>query len=50
MNKMAFGGNNIIKQLKIRPAIPDDFDGIIQLFESWAPHNWDTGYAKKYFR
>ena len=37
-------------QLKIRSAEPNDFDEIIDLFESWAPDNWDSGYAKRYYQ
>lgn len=37
-------------QFKIRSAEPNDFNEIIDLFESWTPDNWDSDYAKRYYR
>lgn len=38
------------KELKIRPANSDDYKGIIALFKSWYPDDWDTNCAKKYYQ
>jgi len=35
--------------MPIREAVPDDFDTIIAIFESWRPENYDTGYAVRYY-
>lgn len=37
-------------ELKIRAADPDDYDEIIELFDSWEPNNWDRKFAVKYYR
>ena len=37
-------------KLKIRAANPDDYEGIIELFDSWAPYNWDKKFAVRYYR
>lgn len=38
------------KKIIIRPACPDDYNTIIELFDSWYPDNWDSYYAKRYYR
>ena len=34
----------------IRPAKADDYDAIIEIFDSWKPQNYDTQYAIKYYQ
>ncbi len=34
----------------IRPANADDYNAIIELFESWKPQNYDTPSAVKYYQ
>ncbi len=37
-------------KLKIRVADPNDYDGIIELFDSWGSKNWDKKFAERYYR
>jgi ribosomal protein S18 acetylase RimI-like enzyme len=37
-------------KLIIRPAAQDDYKEMIKVFDSWRPNNWDSKYAKRYYR
>ncbi|HAW52814.1 MAG TPA: hypothetical protein DCX54_10890 [Flavobacteriales bacterium] len=42
-------GDIMSGETAIRSAKTGDFEEIITLFESWAPHDWDKEFARKYF-
>jgi len=41
---------NMIQGTGIRPALANDYTGIMEIFKSWKSKDWDLEFAQRYYR